>query len=284
MSRKNTIILIVVVVASGGISFVVTRLTAWRASQTEIPLSARWLGSASESVVKLEEDFSTRADTLIESLLAEQNNLGIAIEDPCTPDNAIITQVETVIAAHAQLLREVGGHIAALRSDLPDTQRQRLMTLCADMVRGPLIRAGGQGPGYGGGSRMGPRDGSGAGRRFGGPGAGYGRGRRLGAGLAQSLRLTDEQITVAQQKDPNFETDAAMLRDVLLAERAKLLTAFEDLRASNDELIAQIEKLISAHSQIERRIAQHVLVLRPYLTPDQQKWLIGLCGRTQSPP
>jgi hypothetical protein len=40
--------------------------------------------------------------------------------------------------------------------------------------------------------------------------------------------------------------------------------------------------LISAHSQIERRIAKHVLVLRPYLTIEQQKWLIGLCRRSQS--
>jgi len=107
-------------------------------------------------------------------------------------------------------------------------------------------------------------------------------GRRLGAGLAQSLRLTDEQTTIARQQDPGFEVEAAQLRDSLLAERAKLLAAFEDPRTANDELLTQIEKLISAHSQIERRIAKHVLVLRPHLTTDQQKWLIGLCRRNQN--
>ena len=287
MNRKREITLIVVMVVSGGISFLATRLTASRPPQAEVPASARWLGAAPSAVVKLEEDFNTHADTLIESLLAEQKSLGTVIEDPCTPYNAILAQVEVVIAAHARLLRQVGEHLAALRSELPDEQRLRLMSLCAEILRGPLVRASGQGAGFGGGSRMGPRDGSGTGRGTGGRGygggAGYGRGRRLGTGLAQSLRLTDEQTTIAQQKDPDFEADAAQLRDSLLAERAKLLAAFEDPRTTNDELLAQIERLISAHSQIERRIARHVLVLRPYLTTDQQKWLIGLCRRAQNP-
>jgi len=287
MNRKREITLIVVMVVSGGISFLATRLAASRAPVAEVSLSVRWLGAAPATVVKLEEDFNTQADTLIESLLAEQKSLGTVIEDPCTPDNAILAQVEVVIAVHTRLLRQVGEHLAALRSELPDEQRLRLMSLCAEILRGPLVRASGQGAGFGGGSRMGPRDGSGTGRGTGGRGygggAGYGRGRRLGTGLAQSLRLTDEQITIAQQKDPNFEADAAQLRDSLLSERAKLLATFEDPRTTNDELLAQIERLISAHSQIERRIAKHVLVLRPYLTTDQQKWLIGLCRRSQNP-
>lgn len=289
MNRKNAVILVVVMIVSGGSSFVATRLTALRAPQAEAPASAGWLGPAPAALVELEDDFSARADTLIASLLTEQNKLGAAIEDPCTPDSAILTQVETVITSHARLLREVGKHLTVLRSELPETQRQRLMTLCADMLRGPLIRAGGQGLGYGGGRGMGPRDGSGAGRGFGGGrgygggGPGYGRGRRLGGGLAQSLRLTDEQTAIAQQKDPYFEQDAAQLRNSLLAERASLLASFEDTNTTNEGLVAQIEKLISAHSQIERRIARHVLVLRPHLTTDQQKWLIGLCRRTQNP-
>ena len=281
MNRRRVITLTVVMLISGGISFLATRLAASRFPQAEGPASVRWLGPAPAAAVKLEEDFVTQANMLIESLLAEQKSLGTAIEDPFTPDAAILAQVEVVNAAHARLLRQVGEHLAALRSELTGHQRQRLMNLCAETLRGPLARGGGQGAGYGGGSRMGPRDGSGAGRGAGGPG--YGRGRRLGAGLAQSLRLTDEQTTIAQQKDPNFERDTAQLRDTLLAERAKLLAAFEDPRTTNDELIAQIEKLISAHSQIERRIAKHVLVLRPHLTTDQQKWLIGLCRRDQNP-
>jgi len=289
MSRNRAIVLIIVVLASGGISFLATRLAAVSTRKTEQPRPAGWLGDAPTSVIALEGDFDKEAQRLIETLLREQKSLGTAIEDPCTPDDAILAQVRVVIAAHEHLLRRVGEHIAALRAKLPAEQRQRLMSLCAEMVRGPLIRGGGRGPGYGGGSRMGPRDGSGMGRGLGGRGlgpgggAGYGRGRRLGAGLAQSLRLTDEQTLIAEQQDPDFQADAARLRNALLAERAKLLAAFEDSQTTNDELLQQLDKLISAHSQIERRVAGHVLVLRPHLTAEQQKWLIGLCRRQIAP-
>jgi hypothetical protein len=289
MSRNRAIVLIIAVLASGGISFLATRLAAVATQKPERSRPAGWLGDAPASVVALEGDFDKEAQRLIETLLREQKSLGTAIEDPCTPDGAILAQVAAVIAAHEHLLKRVGEHIAALRSKLPIEQRQRLMSLCAEMVRGPLVRGTGRGPGYGGGSRMGPRDGSGMGRGAGGrglgpgDGAGYGRGRRLGAGLAQSLRLTDEQTLIAEQQDPNFQADAAQLRNTLLAERAKLLAVFEDSQTTNDVLLQQLDKLIAAHSQIEQRVARHVLVLRPHLTADQQKWLIGLCRRQTAP-
>jgi hypothetical protein len=101
--------------------------------------------------------------------------------------------------------------------------------------------------------------------------------------LAQYLRLTDEQIRLAQQIDPAFESDSESLRDTLLSERATLLAAFENPTATNSDLLMQLDKLIVAHSQIERRVARHVVVLRPHLTAEQQKWLIGLCRRAQEP-
>lgn len=290
MNRKRAIILTAVVLASGGISFLAARLAASRSLAAEQPESVRWLSGAPAAVIRLEEDFNKQADKLVESLLQEQKGLAVALEDPCTPDEAVLARVETVIAAHERLLRQVGEHIVTLRLKLPEAQRERLMTLCADTVRGPLGPGGGRGAGYGGGSRMGPRDGSGAGRGAGGGrgyggggGAGYGQRHRLRGGLAQGLGLTEEQIVLAQEQDPNFEADAAQLRDALLAERAKLLAAFEHPQTASDGLLTQVEKLISAHSQIERRIARHVLVLRPHLTAEQQKWLIGLCRRAQSP-
>jgi hypothetical protein len=281
MKRNRAIILTAVMTISGGISFVATRLAATGPHQAG-PAAITWLSGAPTSIVELEKGFSGQADALINALLQAQRALATAIEDPCTPDAAILAQVETVIAAHESLLRQIGAHIATLRLELPAGQRQRLMDLCADTVRGPLIRGGGAGRGFGGGSRMGPRDGSGAGRGYGR--GGYGRDRMLGGGLAQSLRLTDEQIRIGQEQDPQFEADSANRRATLLSERAKLLAVFENPTTTNDDLLGQLDKLILAHSQIERRVAAHVLVLRPHLTADQQKWLIGLCRRTQDPP
>lgn len=280
MSRKQALILTAVITISGGLSFIATRLAATASQQAA---SISWLGNAPSSVVQLEKAFSSQADALIQTLLQAQTTLGATIEDPCTPDAAILAQVETVVAAHENMLRRVGEHIAVLRLELPAGQRQRLTDLCADMLRGPLIRGGGAGRGPAGGSGMGWGGGQGTGR---GPGGGYGYGgggygRRLAGGLAQSLRLTDEQIRLGRQQDPNFEADVASLRDTLLNERAKLLATFESPTATNDDLLAQLDKLIVAHSRIERRVAAHVLALRPYLSPDQQKWLIGLCRRDQ---
>ncbi len=289
MSRNKIIAFIIVVALSGAISFIGTRLAAIASQKTGLDESVSWLEQAAPSVVKLEENFSKESNELIENLLQEQRNLARVIEDPCTPDESILAQVEKVIAAHEPLLRRVGEHIATLRSKLTEAQRERLMSLCADVLRGPMGQ--GRGRGYGGGMRMGRQDSPGAGR---GPrGRGYGRqaggrgyGQRRGqtGGLARRLGLTDEQIQITQEQDPVFEADLIQMRNTLLTERAALLNAFEGAQSSNEELLERINKMISAHSQIERRLARHLLVLRPHLNAEQQKWLIGLCRHSQNRP
>ena len=101
--------------------------------------------------------------------------------------------------------------------------------------------------------------------------------------LARRLRLNEEQAKLLQEKDPNFEANSMNLRNALITEREKLLSIFENPNSGDAELLLQIENFISTYSWIERRIAEHVLVLRPYLTVEQQKWLIGLCRRSQDP-
>ena len=100
--------------------------------------------------------------------------------------------------------------------------------------------------------------------------------------LARRLRLDQEQAKILQEKDPDFEANSMNLRNALMTERESLLSLFENPDSGDNELLQQIEKLISTHSSIERRIAEHVLLLRPYLTVEQQKWLIGLCRRSQA--
>lgn len=131
---------------------------------------------------------------------------------------------------------------------------------------------------------MGNGQGYGYGRQGGaGRGAGGGRGMRRGIRnkLANCLRLNEGQVNLLQEKDSEFEKEATDLRNFLLGEREKLLSLFEDSDSDDDQLLQQIERLVTAQSRIERRIVRHVLVLRPYLTIEQQKWLIGLCRRNQ---
>ena len=283
MNRKRTAMVAVVAFACGAISFFNARSTALSGRE-----STPWLSNASDSVVALEEEFNKELAGLITSLMDRQKTLGSVLEDPCTPDEIVLEQAESVIAAHERLMRRAGEHVVELRGNLPAGNREYLMGLCAETFRGPICRLDGQGGGRGRydgtGGGMGNGRGYGYGRQGGaGRGAGGGRGMRRGIRnkLANCLRLNEGQVNLLQEKDSEFEKEATDLRNLLLGEREKLLSLFEDSDSEDDQLLQQIERLVTAQSRIERRIVRHVLVLRPYLTVEQQKWLIGLCRRSQ---
>jgi hypothetical protein len=280
MNRKRTATVGVVAFVCGAISFFNARSTALSG-----PEPRQWLSKASNSVVELDDEFSEELAGLITNLMNRQKSLGSVLEDPCAPDEVVLEQAENVVAAHEHLTRRSGEHVVALRGKLPVGNRQQLMRLCAETFRGPLCRLPGPGGGRGmrNGTGGGMGNGMGYGRHGAGRGPGAGRGMRHGVckRLANCLRLDEGQVSLMHEKDPGFETDTADLRNVLLAERATLLSMFEDPESRDDQLLEQIEKLVTAHSGIERRIIRHVLVLRPYLTVEQQKWLIGLCRRSQ---
>lgn len=286
MNRRSTAIVAAVAFVCGAISFFNGRSNAVRESQMQYAQSQKWLSDASPGTIQLEQRFSKELDGLVTNLTSKQASLASSLEDPCTPDKIVMKRAETVTAAHEHLMRRVGRHIVELRSKLPEDNRDDLMNLCAETLRGPISRLGepsgqgyGRGPGrMGGGQGLGP--GRGGGGRGLGPGGGYGRSISTMDRLAWRLRLDPNQIEILQNKDSSFNADSTKLRNVLLAERTNLLTLFEDPQSTGEQLLQQIDKLIEAHSQIERRITQHVLVLRPYLTVEQQKWLIGLCRGT----
>jgi len=289
MNRKRTVILAIVAFAFAVISFFNARLSALSDQKTEQRLSGKWLSDASGAAVELEEKFDEELDGFINNLAAQQKSLALALEDPCTPNEVVLVHTEAVIGAHERLIRRVGEHVVELRGKLPADNRDYLMQLCAQTLRGPMSRLGGRVGG--GGRRNGIGRGRPDGRRYGygrggpgrGGGGGYGMRLRVRDRLARRLGLDQEQVKLLEEKDPDFETNSMSLRYALITEREKLLSIFENPNSSDDELLQQIENFISTYSSIERRIAEHVLVLRPYLTVEQQKWLIGLCQRTQAP-
>lgn len=290
MNRKRTAILAIVAFACGAISFFNARLTALSDQKTDHRPSGQWLSDVSRAAIELEEKFDEELDGLIKNLAAQQKSLALALEDPCTPNEVVMENTEAVIGAHEHLIRRVGEHVVELRDKLPAEKRDYLMHLCAQTVRGPMSRLGGRagqggrrnGIGGGGPDGRGYRYGRGGGAGRGGRG-GYGMRLRVRDRLERRLGLDEEQVKLLQEKDPDFDTSSMNLRDALMTEREKLLSIFENPSSSDEELLLQIENFISTHSWIERRIAEHVLVLRPYLTVEQQKWLIGLCRRSQDP-
>jgi len=295
MNRKRTAVLAIVAFVCGAVSFLNARLTALSTQEARPIPSRPWLSEASSAAIELEEKFEAELEELITNLAAEQKFLASVLEDPCTPNEVVLERTENVIGVHKHLMRRVGEHVVELRGKLPASNQDYLMSLCAETVRGPISRLGsrvgggrqngtgrpgpgGRGNGYGRGGGAGREGGA---RRGGGGGGGYGMRLRARDRLARRLRLDEGQVSILRDKDSDFEADSMRLRDILLAERTKLLALFEDPKSTDKELLQQIDMLILAHSQIERRIAEHVLVLRPYLTVEQQKWLIGLCRRSQ---
>jgi len=290
MNRKRTAILAIVAFICGAFSFYSARLTSLSNQKTKQSSSGQWLSDASHAAIELEEKFDEELDGLIKNLAQEQKSLALALEDPCTPNKVVLEHTEAVIGAHEHLIRRVGEHVVELRGELPSDKRDYLMHLCAQTVRGPMSRLGGRvggggrrnqtGGGRPGGQNYGYGRGGGAGR---GGGGGYGMRLRVRDRLARRLGLNEEQVKLLLEKDPDFEASSMNLRNALMTEREKLLSIFENPNSSDEELLLQIENFISTYSWIERRIAEHVLVLRPYLTVEQQKWLIGLSRRNQNP-
>gem|GEM_PF-5824651 len=150
------------------------------------------------------------------------------------------------------------------------------MQFCARSLRGSARRR----YRWRGGAQDGGAGGPG---RGGGRGAGRGRQYRGGWGhahpLAQRLQLTQEQIAWVRQHDPDFDQQCLTLRDSLREAHMALVASFEDERAADEELLTQVDRLIEAHSSLEKRVVEHVLVLQPRLTRQQRERLLGLCTR-----
>ena len=273
MNKKKETIYFLIILVVGLISFVNARVTTLSKVNQIKENSQSWLADEPLSIAESEEKFNEEVSGLVSKLKETQTNLIDSLENPQTPNEAILEHVDYVNEAHENLIRRVSDHIVGLRNNLGQENREELMQLCANAISAPLQRLGARNDGQRGrGYRYGQQN---RGRR--GSGNGYNQQFRFWNRLTNRLRLTQEQVTQIQQADPNFATDSGTLYDELTNERQKLLSVFENPQSSDTELLEQIENLILTHSKVERKIAEHVLVLRSFLTIDQQKWLIGLC-------
>ncbi|MBN2591500.1 MAG: hypothetical protein JXA96_16665 [Sedimentisphaerales bacterium] len=273
MNKKKETIYFLIILVVGLISFVNARVTTLSKINQVKEISQSWLADEPVSIAETEEKFNEEVSVLVSKLKETQTNLMNALDNPQTPNETILEHVDYVNEAHQNLIRRVSEHIVGLRNNLGQNNREELMQLCAQAISAPLKRLGARNDGQGGrGNRYGQQN---RGQR--GSGMGYNQQFRFWNRLTNRLRLTQEQVTEIRQADPNFATDSGTLYEELMNERQKLLSVFENPQSSDTELLDQIENLILTHSKVERKIAEHVLVLRSFLTIYQQKWLIGLC-------
>lgn len=250
-------------------SFWVTRSWAIAHWQQTNPA---WMQNVPDTILQNEEAFCKWVEETRSSLNNQQLELGRLLNQPESQDQAILAQADRIAQTHAELLRGIGQHLKSIRSVLPENQKKLLTGFCLQTLRGPMQQ-------FGHGNQEQRRIQQ---RQSGQSGFGnaFRRGRRQGyCGLTRRMQLTEEQMSIALQKDPAFETDILQLQNQLLSERQKLAPLFEDTQGQNGQVSEQIERIIAAHKALEKRLIDYVLIMRSHFTIEQQKYIIGLCTK-----
>jgi len=277
VNRRETAILIGVILVAGTAAFSVGRTVALRRSANVAGPQGQWLKGASPDAVQTEQRFEQQTRRQMEEVRVQQAVLASMLPDDRVTGAQILDQVDDIARSYATLARSVGGHVAYLRRILPQVQGQQVMQSCANSLRGSLQRryrwrggAQDQGEGSPGDRRGGWGRGAG-GRQYRG-----GRGGDM-PGLARRLQLTQEQDAWIRQQDPNFAVESAALRERLYEVHADLVASLENTQVTGPELAAKIETVIAAHETLEKRVAQHIVLLRPQLSPEQRDRLCDVC-------
>jgi uncharacterized protein YoxC len=279
--RRGTFILVGIILVAGTAAFSVGRTAALRQSNGATRAPVQWLKGASPQTVQAEEGFDQQTRRLVDDIHTKQAVLSSMLPDTRFTGEQVLRQVDDIAQSYASLARSVAEHVAYLHTVLPAAQRQQVMQSCANSVRGSVQRRyrwrrGAQDQAVASGRR------GGWGRGEGGRGAGYGRqyrgGRSDGAqGLDARLQLTQEQNSWIQQEDPDFQAQCAALRDQLYKAHTDLVASLEDVQTTKQELTTKVEALIEARDALEKRVAQHIVLLRPRLSQEQRDRLSRLC-------
>ena len=90
------------------------------------------------------------------------------------------------------------------------------------------------------------------------------------------LDLTDEQIAEINTLDGSFADDLNDARTKLNEARSALAMLFEQAETTDEQLCEGVEAVIAAHNALERRVAEHLILVRKHLTPTQQGRLFAL--------
>ncbi len=91
--------------------------------------------------------------------------------------------------------------------------------------------------------------------------------------LGKCLRLDPERQARIEALDPKFSDDLDALREDLGNHRRELAALLDATESTDDEIRACVEQSIETHNRLERRVLEHLLLVRSELTPDEQKRL-----------
>jgi hypothetical protein len=169
-SAKFIVSLLFVALAAWGLTWTIRAGVAATTKPAEDPALA-WLQvpqSQQDEIAKHDPTFTDDLQRLRSELQNKRTTLAALLEKGEGSDQAIRADYEAVITANAALQRRVMEHVLAVREHLTTAQQQRLLSLCAQGLRGDGGRrwrggSGGgsaenpneqHGPGLGGGVRF----------------------------------------------------------------------------------------------------------------------------------
>lgn len=92
------------------------------------------------------------------------------------------------------------------------------------------------------------------------------------------LAFTDEQDKAIRQSDLDFDTEAAELSLAFISERQQLARLLDAPGNTNEQITAQVERVIKANHVLIRRAVTYILAIRKHLSPQQQQSLMHLCS------
>lgn len=96
--------------------------------------------------------------------------------------------------------------------------------------------------------------------------------------LGRWLQLPAPQREALRRVAPLFSEDRRRLEVALAEQRERLARLFEQADAGDEQILAQVERVIEAHNALERRVAEFLLAVRPHLTAEQAHRLFERCA------
>ena len=92
------------------------------------------------------------------------------------------------------------------------------------------------------------------------------------------LGFSDEQDKAIRQSDPDFDTEAAELSLAFIAERQQLARLLDASGSTDEQITAQVEKVIKANHTLIKHVITYMLAIRKHLPAQQQQPLMRLCS------
>lgn len=129
--NKRTILIVIGCFIAAGLSFVATVMAQNRAGENRLAIPAKDWSRATA----LDQSFPEESRKLTETLAAERNRFADLLDDANVSDQALLDQMEKVLAAQGALERRVAQHLIKIRHQLTPAQQKQVMGLASEKVR-----------------------------------------------------------------------------------------------------------------------------------------------------